>query len=202
MNLNLFPAPPVSSSPQLQAPPSHPPVQQGNQAQFLSTPMIRLTNFTGKEEEFQGWARKFEIRANLMGYHDLLTGSKIVDPSDVQDKNMQLYGYNDLLMACSDPVSYTIVSRAHTKVFKLGCIKTAWENLNARFNPSNGASMIRLHKRFMNMALSPDQDPALWLSEAEELKAQVDPAMSDDKFLIHLMTQLPHPMMTQHISWR
>ena len=188
MSLNQIPAPPVLSSPQLPSPPKLPSVHQISQAQFLNTPMIRLTNLSGKEEDFQGWARKFEIRANLMGYHDLLTGSKIVDPANDRDSSMQLYGYNDLLMACSDPVSYTIVSRSHTKVFKLGCIKTAWENLATRFNPKNGASMVRLHKKFMNLQLLPDQDPALWLSEAEELKYKVDPTMDNQKFLIHLMS--------------
>ena len=90
MNLNLFPAPPVLSSPQLPSPPKLPSVHPVSQAQFLSTPMIRLTNFSGKEEDFQGWARKFEIRANLMGYHDFLTGSEAVDPSNDKDSSMQL----------------------------------------------------------------------------------------------------------------
>ena len=154
-------------------------------------PMIKLTNFQGKEGKFPGWSKKFLIRSTLLNYVDILEGRKTPNKNNKAESDMQLYGYNDLLMASTDSVAYSIVSRSVSDDFPIGCLRTAWLNLNTRFNPQNGANMVRLKRKFVNLSLTSDQDPAIWMMESEEIKNQVDPDMTDQNFLIHLISHLP-----------
>ena len=130
------------------------------------------------------------IRAHLMGYLKFMNGN-VVDANNDAEVNQQLYGYSDLLIACQDEVAFSIVSRSITNDLPLGCLFTAWTALTARYNPTNGASMVRLKRRFTNLSLSPTQDPALWIMECEELKNKVEPNMDDTAFLTHLISHLP-----------
>ena len=157
----------------------------------VNHPMMKLAHFNGKEGEFYGWSKKFIIRDHRLRYDDILTGKITVDPNDIAEADRQLFGYSDLLTAASDVVAFSIVSRSVTTTFPMGCLKRAWANLNNRFNPKSGASMIKLKRQFVNFALSPDQDPSIWLMESEQLKQAMEPNMTTEMFLTHLISHLP-----------
>ena len=160
-------------------------------APAINHPVMKLAHFNGKEGEFFGWSRKFTIRAHLLRYDDILDGTYKVDHTNRADTDRQLLGYSDLLSAASDAVAFSIVSRSVTPELSMGCLRSAWVNLNNRFNPQSGASIIHLKRKFVNLSLSADQDPSIWLMESEQLKQAVDPDMSPKLFLTHLISHLP-----------
>ena len=51
--------------------------------------------------------------------------------------------------------------------------------------------MVRLKRKFANLSLNPTQDPALWMSESEDIKNKIEPNMDEKSFLTHLISHLP-----------
>ena len=51
--------------------------------------------------------------------------------------------------------------------------------------------MVRLDKLFHASPLTNSQDPDVWIMNQEELKEKVQPQMTINQFLLHLMMNLP-----------
>ena len=83
--------------------------------------------FSGKREDWHPWSRQYLARAQLLGYHDLITaeldGEKYatVDVKSLSDDELKLYhlnqyAYCELMMSCTDPLSFASIDDARTKI--------------------------------------------------------------------------------------
>jgi hypothetical protein len=80
---------------------------------------IRILAFTGKDEDWNMWLKKFIATASRRGYKKILSGKELQpDPSEDEDdlsegqlkvRRLNEKAYNDMLLACTDEVSFGIV---------------------------------------------------------------------------------------------
>ena len=88
--------------------------------------VIRTIPFDGKQDAWYMWSRIFIAKYESSGSGDILDGScKVPDDSEsldmdvkkrLREKNMQLF--NEMLLSCTDEVSFGLVDTARTKDFK------------------------------------------------------------------------------------
>ena len=84
----------------------------------VETTIRILVSFSGKEEDWNMWSKKFLATAQRRGYKGVITGIEQRPEYDDEDfdevtlvkwKKINDKGYTDLLLACSDQVSFGIV---------------------------------------------------------------------------------------------
>ena len=61
--------------------------------------------------------------------------------------------YNELIVTQEDMVCFQIFEEAKTKSNKYGDVRQEWMKLLRKFDPTTGASKIRLHNKFSNYKL-------------------------------------------------
>ena len=107
---------------------------------------IRIIPFSGKDEDWRMWSRKFLARAHLRKYKGVLLGtttvpidSDVIDETTASGKVMaeariaNEKAYNDLLLSCEEEISFGAVDEAITNELANGDAKMAWDNLMAKF---------------------------------------------------------------------
>ena len=108
----------------------------------------RVLPFSGKHDDWHMWSRKFLARAKLKKYKDVLTGLEEVpgidEEIDVTTKGGKIktlartandIAYNNLLLSCSDEVSFGAVDEALTIKLPDGDAAKAWAKLVAKYEP-------------------------------------------------------------------
>ena len=86
---------------------------------------IRIITFSGKQEDWQKWKRQFTVVAKGRRYKAILYGDEVPLAEDialdlaanadqiwVRNSNTQAYG--DLVLACTDDVSFEIINGSTT----------------------------------------------------------------------------------------
>ena len=111
--------------------------------------------FSGKHNDWRMWLIKFLARAKMKKYKDVLTGFEEVPMFDEEIGSAAKVGkmkslaksandtaYNDLLLLCSDEVSFGAVDEALTSKLPDGDAAKAWNNLVAKFEPKTSALFV------------------------------------------------------------
>ena len=169
---------------------------------------IRIIPFSGKEDDWRMWSRKFLARARVQEYKDILTGTKkapaagtTIDESTTvgkEQKKLQLANekaYNDLLLSCEEEVSFGAVDEAISTSFPDGDAHQAWNNLKARYESDTPSTKIQLKKEFNTSALTDtNTDPDEWIADLERIRQRLKTLKSeitDEDLIIHILNNLP-----------
>ena len=169
---------------------------------------IRIIPFSGKEEDWRMWSRKFLARARLKEYKDVLTGKakppaatatidETTDAGKLEKKarTANEQAYNNLLLSCKDEVSFGAVDEAITTEQPDGDAALAWSNLKSRFESETPASKIKLKKEFHDSRLEDAAtDPDEWIADLERIRQRLKALKSEineDDFIIHILNNLP-----------
>ena len=103
--------------------------------------------------------------------------------------------YNDLLLSCSDEVSFGAVDQALASKLPDGDAAKEWNNLVAKFEPKTSALLVQFKKDFnVCTLLSLDHDPDVWLSELECICQRLkimQSVITDTDLMIHVLNHLP-----------
>ena len=175
---------------------------------LTSEKTIRSLPFSGKQEDWRMWSRKFLARAELKGYQEILEGTKkapsaslVIDESTATGKRLSklrranTMAYNDLLMACEDEVSFGAVDEALTKDLPKGDARQAWLNLQAKYESTTAASKKQLKKEFHTSSLNDvTKDPDEWITNLERMRIRLKAMkheISDEDLMIHVLNNLP-----------
>lgn len=124
---------------------------------------IRILQFSGKKDDWLMWADKFMAKATIRGYDDILNGkllatgeldedgtTKKLSAGEVKANELNKKAYNELILSCSDKISFGIVKSSKTKHLPKGDAKEAWSNLKTRYEPNTGTELLALHKEYMS----------------------------------------------------
>lgn len=126
----------------------------------------RLLRFSGKQDDWRIWSRKFLARASTKAYKNILTGVEKAPPAlqggttetTAEEKERistekkfvkgNSLAYVELLSAVFDDISFNIVDEARSKDHPDGDCALAWEGLMRTFEPTTSASKVALKKKF------------------------------------------------------
>ena len=161
---------------------------------------IKSSAFNGKPEDWHKWSKKFAARAGLMGYKSVLLGIEEM-PEDKNSKDFDDFSKNndmafaDLLMACDEDVCFDLVDNSRTEDLPDGDARLAWEELNAKFEPSTTMSLVALKREFTLCCLTDTNlNPDIWIRELERIRrrlASLGHQISDVDLSIHILNNLP-----------
>ena len=142
--------------------------------------------------------------AKHSGYKDLLIG-KVVLPSDdteeadlsAEDKKALLSNetaYNDLLLACSDEVSFGIVDASQYNSDGDGNAQKEWKHLNECFELKTGATKLQCKASFNKCCLTTiDTDWDEWTVKLERIRqklAVMQSTISEEDTLVHILNNM------------
>ena len=106
-----------------------------------------------------------------MVFNGTLTVPNDDDPTTVKAeldaRNKNKMGYCELLLSCTDPVSFACIDDARTTSLPSGDGRKAWDNLKEKFELSNTASKLMLKKEFGECVLKLNEDPDVWIMRLE-----------------------------------
>lgn len=171
---------------------------------------IRILQFSGKKDDWLMWADKFMAKATIRGYDDILNGkllatgeldedgtTKKLSAGEVKANELNKKAYNELILSCSDKISFGIVKSSKTKHLPKGDAKEAWSNLKTRYEPNTGTELLALHKEYMSLEMTNvTEDPENFITELDELRARMkeepfNEVIQDNSFMIHILNSLP-----------
>ena len=83
---------------------------------------IRVLTFSGKDEDWDMWSKKFLAIAQRKKYKDVLTGKKqipkededLTDDEEKKAREANEKAYSDLILSCTDEISFGLVEGATT----------------------------------------------------------------------------------------
>jgi len=169
---------------------------------------ITIIPFDGTTKQWKIWSTKFLARARRKGYKGILTGS-IKAPKDnvrtqlteEQEKNKELntIAYEDIILSidgnkATGRVAFRLVETATTGI-KDGNAHEAWQKLKDKYQPDKAPNRVELKQAFTNSKLRDgDQDPDEWITELEELRAdlaRMGSDITDEDMFIHILNNVP-----------
>ena len=169
---------------------------------------IKILTFSGKKEDWTMWSDKFMAKASMKEYDGILDGSIIITDDDSttmttaqketleKAKKLNKTAYNELILACTDKISFGIVKGAKTKKLPKGDAKEAWNRLKVRFEPNTGTELLTLNKSYMSLELSDvKEDPEEFITQLDELRARMaeepfNEVITDKSFMLHVLNSL------------
>ena len=165
----------------------------------------RVLPFSGKEEDWNMWSKKFLATAKRRGYKEILIGkADLPDPDEpLDDLNptekkilaANELAYNDLLLACSDDISFGIVDSCVYNEDGDGDARKAWSQLSERYEPKTGATKVQLKAMFNKCRLANvEKDPEEWIVELERIRqrlAVMKSHIGDEDMLVHILNNMP-----------
>ena len=158
---------------------------------------IRVIEFSGKEEDWHKWSKRFLAMATARGYLDVLIP---VDIMTKQDANQNTLAYVDLTLACEEDVIFGIVDEATSTTFPRGDARIAWAGLKQRFEPDNGAMKVQMKSEFQQMKLlRAEDDPDPWITKVESLRRRLwslGVTISDEDVILHILNNIPKEYAT------
>ena len=173
---------------------------------------IRVISFNGKQAEWAVWETKFLAKANRRGFKKVLLGidkvpkdSEEIDLSDDEGKKKQSLReanerlYEELLLSIDGNektarVAFNLVKLAKTKDLADGDASLAWKRLKEKYATKSTQTLLRLKKKFVNSKLELKTDPEEWITDLEDLRAQMmdqDYIMDEKEFHMHILNNLP-----------
>ena len=169
---------------------------------------IRVVSFNDKKENYRMWSKKFLSIANARKYKEILMGSmvapkanEIIDETTdagalkAEARELNEKAYNDLVLACTGEIGFSIVDEAVTNDLPEGDARLAWTNLEKKFQPSSSANKVQLRREFNSSKLNSwKKDPDSWISKLEIKRKRLKKMgndISDEDFIIHVLNNLP-----------
>ena len=160
---------------------------------------VKAIPFSGKAEDWAFWSRRFLARAHVKGYKRILMGQESPMFGTVAEKERKLKSnnraYSDLMLSCTDPVSFSAVDEALTGDLPDGDAYVAWKNLMVKFKPQTATAKAHLRLEYQRSKLvDATMDPAEWISKLERLRFRLESLgviVDDDDFVVHILNNLP-----------
>ena len=160
---------------------------------------LRILTFSGKKEDWMIWSDKFMAKAMMKGYNEVLDGTiivpegKTINPTASQEEAMKMnkMAHNELILACTDKITFGIVKNAKTEELKKGNAKLACDCLNT------GTKLLVLNKEYMSMELDEiKKDPEDFIMDLDEIRTRMtddpfDEVITDKSFMLHVLNLLP-----------
>ena len=105
----------------------------------------RVLPFSVKEKDWNRWSKTFLSTATSRGYREVLkpTNEKVLAD---EDKNINVY--SDLMLACQDNETFSIIEESVSTDFPDGDARLAWKNIFNKFEPNTKAMKIQLKSEF------------------------------------------------------
>ena len=107
---------------------------------------IRVLNFSGKQDDWDMWSRKFLAMAYRKKYQGVLTGKTPIpkesailttkDETKAAEANTR--AHSDLMLSCSDMITFGIVESAVTNDNPNGYSTMAWKLLKEKYDADTG----------------------------------------------------------------
>ena len=134
---------------------------------------IRVLEFDGRAENYDGWSSKFEVRGDVFGYSPVLRGTMKVpskseldaDPNNDELKNahnLNVQAYRDIMLSVKHDskhgkVAFGLIKNCKSKEYPEGNAKRAWDRLQSKYAPETAPSLLKLKKKFANSKLQHDE---------------------------------------------
>ena len=141
---------------------------------------MRIVKFSGNEDEWPKWSKKFMAVTKLKKFANIIDGSvpvpKLTDnlnENDTAIRDLNQAAYCCLLHCMIDEISFSLVDTAKTKDLPDGDAALAWRNLLARHEPKQYGLLLNLKRDFMTKSLEEcEQNPDIlyWNSRKSDRK--------------------------------
>ena len=169
--------------------------------------------FSGKHRDWPVWSEQFLARARKKSFVAVLLGRQNVPAEDtvldvstsegverIRAREANNNAYDDLIMGINGKdeagrVAFRLVATSKSAKLPGGDAAMAWKRLCEKYRPNTAPSRLNLIKKFHSMKLeSATRDPDEWLTELEDLRAQLELCgriISDDELLEHVLNNVP-----------
>ena len=162
---------------------------------------IRVLKFSGKQDDWNMWSRKFLAMAYRKKYQGVLTGNtpipKESNPLTNEDEKKaaeaNTRAYSDLMLSCSDMITFGIVESAVTNDNPNGDSAMAWKLLKEKYNADTGTTLSKL-KKITKSKLEQRQRPDDWIRELERVQTKLKShniVFTDNDLMTHIMYHSP-----------
>ena len=124
------------------------------------------------------WSRKFLAKAQICGYRIAFEGNLSVpiesletqDKNDLESRKINQLAFCELMLSCTDTLSFACIDDARTKELSSGDSKKEWSNLKSKCEPSSGSSKLILKREFGERKLGNNEDPDMWIMHLESIR--------------------------------
>ena len=173
---------------------------------------IRIISFSGQQEDWRKWQRQFTVVARVRGYKSVLYGEEVppaedvnldpaADADQIRVRNSNLQAYGDLVLACTDDVSFEIIDSAVSDDLPSGDAAEAFRLLRNYWEPNTRATLNLLIKQYQLESLKNVKDsPIEWMTKMANLRKRLEGMnhiINDESFMIKILTNLPQ----EYESW-
>ena len=163
---------------------------------------IRVLTFSGKDEDWDMWSKKFLAMAQRKKYKDILTGKMNIAKEDAtltnedekKAREANEKAYSDLILSCTDEVSFGLVEGAITEDNPSGDSALAWKELNEEYDPDVGTALADLKREFAQSKLDVEQKPEEWIRSLEKIQTKLKThshEITKDDMILHILSNLP-----------
>ena len=182
---------------------------------------MKTVYFSGKPEAWDNWEFGFEARAVINRYDHILNGdstcptkvavqlikAKTTTLTDEDKSSLALYKANsqafaDLASSLMGPkgdscsVAVGILKSCRTEDLPAGDAFKGFKALRDYYNNKSVASVQSLMSQYHGSTMKPNQDPAEYIYELENLRAKIidvdsKRAIDDESFILRLLNMLP-----------
>ena len=142
---------------------------------------IRILTFSGKDEDWDMWSKKFLAMAQRKKYKSVLTGKTAIpredavltDDNEKKAREANEKAYSDLILSCTDEVSFGLIESAVTNENPSGDCSLTWKELNSEYDPDMGTALADLKKEFAQSKLELEQKPEEWIRSLEKIQTKL-----------------------------
>ena len=163
---------------------------------------IRVLTFSGKQEDWDMWSKKFLAMAKRKKYKGILLGTTAIpteeeelkDDATKKARDANERAYSDLILSCNDEVSFGIVDNAVTDENPSGDARLAWTELVDSFDPEIGTVVAELKREFQTSRMKLGQKPHEWVQSLEKIRAKLrkhKKKILDEDIIIHVLNNMP-----------
>jgi hypothetical protein len=111
---------------------------------------------------------------------------------------MNEIAYTELILSIdvktsSGKIAFNLIEGCKSKEYPDGNTAIAWERLKNKYEPISAPSLVKLEKQFRELSLKKGQDPEIWITESEDLRARLEAmgsSISENQFMIHILNNL------------
>ena len=112
-----------------------------------------------------------------------------------EEVEMVVRAYADLMLACSEEISFGIVFNSKSTIFPEGDAYMAWHRLKRKYEPSTNAQKIMLRREFhQSRLIGITKSPDDWIEELEIIRARLEALgviIDDDDLVLQVLEGLP-----------
>ena len=133
---------------------------------------------------------------------DLLTGKMnipkedetLMNDDEKKAREANEKAYSDLILSCTNEVSFGLVEGAITDDNPSGDSALAWKELNEEYDPDVGTALANLKREFAQSKLDVEQKPEEWIRSLEKIQTKLkthDHKITRDDMILHIFEQSP-----------